>query len=317
MKTTTLDSFPADLDSVALESPHATFYHSGVWLHSVAAAYPRLSLRCIVAEDGGRPVGYLPYFVSRRGPLARAWSLPFGTYGGPACIDDEAAPILLDAFARVLGRGGVVETGWVDFRNLTRADAPETWYETHLVDLTVGFDRLFEERFATQRRQRVRRARKLGVSVRRVEDEDGLGEYYRIFRDRIAGFGGPSLYHEALYRELFGRGKDTVRLYMAYLDDAVVGGHLNFCYKDTVIAWYGVVAGQHQRTQAGTLLYAVCMQEACEEGFATYNLGASLNKASLIHFKESLGGVAHRYPVHVTRSLLGRVIRALRTGGSR
>jgi lipid II:glycine glycyltransferase (peptidoglycan interpeptide bridge formation enzyme) len=86
-----------------------------------------------------------------------------------------------------------------------------------------------------------------------------------------------------------------------------VGGHLNFYYKDVVIAWYGVVAKEHESTQAGTLLYTECIRDACNNGFRTYNLGASLGKASLAHFKESLGGVAHRYPVHATRTLLGRV----------
>lgn len=316
MKTTTLDTFPVELDDVALDSPHATFYHSRVWLESVAAAYPRMQFRCIVAEDGGRPVGYLPFFIARRGPLRRAWSLPFGTYGGPACLEDDATGVLLDAYALVLREAGIIEVGWVDFRTLTRVDDPEDWYETHLVDLTVGFDRLFAEKYAVQRRQRARRAERLGVTVERSEDPEGLRAYYRIFRAKVKSFGRESFYNERLYQELFARGGDSVRLHLAYQDGRVVGGHLNFHYKDTVIAWYGVVAKESERSQAGTLLYAQCMREACEEGFATYNLGASLGKSSLVHFKESLGGVAHRYPVHVTRSLIGRLV-ATRRGNRR
>jgi CelD/BcsL family acetyltransferase involved in cellulose biosynthesis len=261
--------------------------------------------RCIVAEDGGAPVGFLPYFVSERGPLRRAWSLPFGTYGGPVGVDDVVARTLLDEYRRTLSRAGWIEVGWIDFHN--RIAAAERWYETHVVDLTGGFETVWNERFAVQRRQRTRRAERLGVTVARSRGDEALRGYFDIFRSRIEGFGRDMLYTEALYRELFARGGDRVRLYLARLDDAVIGGHLNFYYRDSVIAWYGVVAREHEGTQAGTLLYTECIRDACNEGFRTYNLGASLGKASLVHFKESLGGVAHRYPVHVTRTVLGRL----------
>jgi CelD/BcsL family acetyltransferase involved in cellulose biosynthesis len=283
--------------------------------------------RCLVAEDGGTVVGYLPIFVTRKGPLARAWSLPFGTYGGPVAINEDAVPLLLEAYARLLGRGGVIEVGWVDFTILGAVESPLDWYETHLVDLTVGFDRLYEEHFAVQRRQRTRRAERLGVTVRRTRDEADVQAYFDIFRAKLEGFGRDNLYPEALYKALFARGGDSVRLYIADHDGRVIGGHFNFHYKDTVIAWYGVVAKEHERLQAGTLLYTECMRAACDEGYTTYNLGASLGKRSLIHFKESLGGVAHRYPVHVSRSIVGKLAaranrakrakRAKRAGGHR
>jgi len=307
MTITTVDTFPGELDDVALASPQATFYHAGVWLESVAAAYPRLSLRCIVAREGAETLGYLPYFVSARGPLRRVWSLPFGTYGGPVAREEAVARALLQHYRR-LRSAGVVEVGWVDFQNLAEVREDDRWYETHLVDLSVGFDELWSKKFATQRRQRARRAERLGVTVQRCDDADGLREYFNIFRARIEAFGRRNLYPESLYEELFARGGDAVRLYLAYHEDKVVGGHLNFYYKDTVTAWYGVVAEEHEHLQAGTLLYAECMRDACREGFRSYNLGASLGKPSLIHFKESLGGVAHRYAVHASRSLLGRIV---------
>lgn len=313
MKISTLDAFTPELDQVALESPYATFYHTGTWLQSVAAAYPRMSLRCLVAEQDGRVAGYLPYFITRRGPLRRAWSLPFGTYGGPACVIDDAARPLLEAYAALLSRPGLIETGWVDFRKLTRTDEPDAWYEAHLVDLTVGYDRVFAEKFSKKRRQRVRGAQRLGIAVERDRAGAGLGDYYRIFADKIEGFGRRPLYPEHFYRELLDRGRDRVRLYMAYRDGTPLGGHLNFYFKDTVIAWYSVVSKEHERTQVGSLLFAACMRDACEEGYATYNLGASIGKDSLTRYKRSLGGVPHRYPVHVTRSLLGRLVERVRS----
>jgi hypothetical protein len=65
-------------------------------------------------------------------------------------------------------------------------------------------------------------------------------------------------------------------------------------------------------THAGTLLYVACMREACDEGFRTYNLGASLGKRSLVEYKQSLGGVPHRYRMLRRRRLGGRIAALLR-----
>jgi hypothetical protein len=89
---------------------------------------------------------------------------------------------------------------------------------------------------------------------------------------------------------------------------------LNFYYRDSVTAWYGMTSTRAGDTQAGTLLYAVCMREACEAGFTAYNLGASLGRRSLIEYKESLGGTARVYRTLVRRRLLGSLAALARRG---
>src|SRR5512134_1801356 len=117
MNIAVLDSLPPELDPLADTAPRATFYHTRVWLESLAAAYPRMALRCIVASDGGTVRGFLPFFVSRRWPFRAAWSLPFGTYGGPVSAAADVDRALLDAFRRELARPGTIEAGWVDFHD--------------------------------------------------------------------------------------------------------------------------------------------------------------------------------------------------------
>ena len=49
MRIETLDNFPAELDNLALESPEATFYHTGSWLLSLADAFPAMVFRTLVS----------------------------------------------------------------------------------------------------------------------------------------------------------------------------------------------------------------------------------------------------------------------------
>jgi CelD/BcsL family acetyltransferase involved in cellulose biosynthesis len=95
----------------------------------------------------------------------------------------------------------------------------------------------------------------------------------------------------------------------------VVGGHFNFYFKDTVTAWNGITTPESNHLQPGTLLYAHCLREACAEGYRVYNLGGSLNKQSLIDFKESLGGVPYSYTQYRRQSLLKRATARLRRFG--
>ncbi len=318
MKIDLLDTFPAELDAVADASPLATFYHTSAWLLSFAEAYPRLRLRCLVARDGEAAVAYLPYFVSRRGPFSVLWSLPFGTYGGPVGrSDDTACEELLRAYRRQLSRPGVIEIGWVDFRN-ARGDgsAGAIASETHVVDMTGGFDVVWNSRYDKARRRRARRAEEAGIVVERGDGLHDVIRFFGVYRERLRDWDGGEGHPQQLFTSLVSRGGERVRLYLACQGEELLGGHLNFYYKDEVIAWYGMASARGGELQAGTLLYATCMREACEAGYRSYNLGSSLGKASLIEYKESLGGVVYRYPTFRRRRLAARVAAALRGGSA-
>ncbi|UCG50953.1 MAG: hypothetical protein JSW58_12230, partial [Candidatus Latescibacterota bacterium] len=116
MRVEILDRFPPDLNEVALDSPQATFYHTDVWIKSISEAYPSMKFRCLVAEDGGEIVGYLPFFVMSKGPTRSFWSLPFGTYGGPVSRgDDHVSGVLLERYTKMRWERGAREVGLVDF----------------------------------------------------------------------------------------------------------------------------------------------------------------------------------------------------------
>jgi CelD/BcsL family acetyltransferase involved in cellulose biosynthesis len=307
-----VDAWSGELDELLAGASGATFYHTGAWLRALGDAYPRMSLRLLVARDGGTLLAFLPYFESRRGPLRTLWSLPFGTYGGPVG-EARAKDELWREYRSLVSSPGVIDVGCIDRDSLLTADGWETTeLSTHVVDISRGFDQLWREQFDKPRRRRVRRAEELGVTVRRGSGERDMAGFMQVYRERLQGWKSGGGHPEALFFALVEHGGDSVRLYVAEHEGAIVGGHLNFYYKDAVIAWYGMTSARAGDTQAGTLLYSVCMREACEAGFRTYNLGASLGKQSLIEYKESLGGAPHSYRMLRRRRLGGRVAALVR-----
>jgi CelD/BcsL family acetyltransferase involved in cellulose biosynthesis len=321
MRVTTIDTFPDELDDIARCSPRGTYYHTGAWIGSLVATYPGLSFRCLIAEDGGEVRGYLPFFYTRRGPFRTAWSMPFGTYGGPVSVSGDADRALLEAYERVLSGLDVVKVGWVDFSG-TDAESTGAWEaggcSTHLVDISVGFENVWADKIERQRKKRSRRAERLGVAIRRKQSDDDVRRYYSIYSDRIEGWGGGDKYPRQLFFELLARSGDSARLYVAFRGDDFLGGHLNFYFKDMVTSWNGVTSIESNHLQPATALYIHCMKEACEEGYSRYNLGGSLNKQSLIDYKESLGGEPFQYFQYQRSSIVGRVLSGVkRIGGLR
>ncbi len=312
MRVVVVDTFPPELDAVADASPRATFYHTSAWLSSLAQAYPKLHLRCLVAEDNGRPVAYLPYFTTRRGPFQSLWSLPFATYGGPVG-DDAAARELLSVYRRELGRRVVLEVSWVDYYNaLDPASGEVQPALTHVVDISPGFDVVWRERFDNSRRRRARRAQEAGVVVRRATEAADVHSFFDVYRARLERWEARSGHPEALFQSLLARGGERVWLYLATHEDEVVGGQINFYHRDTVTSWYGMASRRGNELHAGMLLYTTSMREACAAGFRACNLGASLGKASLIAFKRALGGEPHEYRMVTHRRRVGRLLAAAR-----
>lgn len=313
MKLETLDRFVPALDEVAERCDAATFYHSGVWIESLAEVLPELQFRCLVLGDG-RPQAYLPYFLAESRFGHSCWSLPFGTYGGPvAGPEGGATEQLLKAFLGLRHQPHVSEVGLVDYRNeVALSDLDVEQVSTHVLDLRPGFDAIWGA-FDKSKRRQARKAEREGIEVREAESVDEVVAYYRIYEQRSEQWHQRVRYPEALFVNLFERGRGrSVRLFLSRLGNRIIGGHLNFYYKDTVIAWNGVT-DQHSRAhQASTALYAACIRHACEGGFHRYNLGGSVGRESLVAYKESLGGVLYSYRLLRWRSLRRKMAAAIR-----
>ncbi|MBP2680333.1 MAG: hypothetical protein H6Q78_196 [Candidatus Krumholzibacteriota bacterium] len=303
------DRFSPALDELALGSPDATFYHTGLWIECLSRVFPSLVFRCLVAAEGSEVLGYLPFFESKKGPLTALWSLPFGTYGGPVTRgDDRVRAALARAYADLRKEGGVHEIGLVDYSSrLDPSGFRPAESSTHVIDLSGGFEAIWEGVFEKSKRRQTRKAMKEGLAVAETRSPADIAAYYEVYAARVDAWGERFRYPRPLFDELLGRGGENVKLFVARRGGDLLGGHLNFYFKDAVIAWNGVVRDTADGTQASTLLYAECIRLACESGRREYNLGSSLGKRSLVDYKESLGGVPRVYRTLRWRSPAGEI----------
>ncbi len=310
MRVEWVEGFCAEAFALAARAPEATFYHTHAWSAALVRAFARMRAGALLVRDGGDVVGAMPFVDVHVGPAVRRWSMPLGTYGGPltepgldASAREAVRRALLDAFFRSR-RGRVIDVGFVDFPGI--GDVPGTravTSTTHMVALDADFDVVVRERFASDRRKRMRNARRLGVTVRRARSAADVDAFYRVYLGRVRELGGTPPHPRVLFDALLELGADgAVRLHVAEHEGRIVGGHCNFHFADTVIAWYGMVDAVGRRVQAGTLLYAECLREACEEGYRWYNLGSSAGRESLERYKESLGGVRREYVARLRRA---------------
>ncbi len=302
----------------------ATFYHTGAWLRSLADAYPRLT----TALPRGRATGQAPVGVpavlrlASRTVLRTLWSLPFGTYGGPVGDAERAVcGELLLAYRRAarVARGARDRVGRLPEHASTADGADAIPGETHVVDISGGFDVVWHERFDKSRRRRACVARRKPASS--VERALELRRRDPFLRTCIAN--GCATGTEA---------RDTRSSFSPAWWRAAVSASASIspstraksCWAGTSTSttrmksspgtgWPRRAAGNSRRARC---LYATCMREACEAGFRSYNLGASLGKASLIEYKQSLGGVAYPYRIFRRRRLAARVAAALRSGSA-
>lgn len=314
MQLTVLDQFTPELDQVAEKSTQATFYHARLWTECLSRVFSSMSYRCIVAEEGGDVLGYLPFFIISKGPVRIHWSMPFGTYGGPAVLEgSDVYHALLNKYANLGKQLWVYETVFIDYSNRCPGPPFETsGLLTHLIDLEGGFDKIWSDSFDKSKRKQTKRAERRGVSVIESTSLGEAARFYDIYASRVRAHGGKIHYPQKLFIDLVKNSGRNVKLFLSYHENQLLGGQLCFYYKDMVIAWYGSTTMESRDLQASTSLYAHCIRHACEHGYKWFNLGGSIGKDSLMDYKMSFGGVPHQYNFSLRRSPMGKIAAVLK-----
>ncbi len=302
---------PDEIESFARAHPEATFFHTAAWLEPLAASFPRYDIFWLAEREGGALAGAMPVARVPRGPFHHLLSLPFGAYGDPLALSAGAREALFERFfaqarsplcltASIHLFGGRIPAA------LPRGAAIRT-EECRLVPLAGGIEEVWN-RASGKRRQLARRGERAGLAVRFLESEEEVRRFHAIYAAESRGWGGIHPYPERLFIELWRRRAEGVAMTGAFLGVELLGGHVDFFHGAMGQAWQGGMTPRANEYEAASLCIRRAMAEACDRGMPTFNLGSSAGERGIVFFKESLGGVEHRYPVVTMRGAAGRLL---------
>jgi lipid II:glycine glycyltransferase (peptidoglycan interpeptide bridge formation enzyme) len=172
----------------------------------------------------------------------------------------------------------------------------------HVLDLSGGYDTVWNERFKRDTRTRIRNAQKNGLHIELDTTGRLIPVFYELLErsfDRWA-----RIQHEpAALTRFRGRRRDPIakfhaladalgerfRLWLATLDDRPVAAIIVLQGRNAHItrsAMDEVVAG---RTKANYLLHHLAIEDACNAGCRSYHMGESGSSRGLAQFKTRFG----------------------------
>ena len=270
--------------------PQASIFHHPAWLGLLAEQYRYPVAAAAVFDAAGEPVAGLPLaLVASRLTGRRLVALPFSDVCPPLLAPGTHSDAL-----QLLARAVEAERRRRDLPLIVRApfaqlDRPVDRFHLHVVDLRGGLAEA-ERCYASRTRRHVRKARRLGVEIRRRVDPEALEEFYALHlrtRRRLGVPTQPKAFVRAL-AGLFDRGLGFVAVARFEGEPIAASVFLrtgrNLTYK------YGASDERYLHTRPNNLIFADVIKSACDEGLTTLDLGRTdLGQDGLSAFKRSLG----------------------------
>ncbi|MBD3367955.1 MAG: GNAT family N-acetyltransferase [Candidatus Eisenbacteria bacterium] len=284
------------------EDPEATFFHTPTWSGFLEETFDDHRTRVLVAVEDGEDVAFLPYIERARLGLRLLESMPFGTYGGPVVGRDAprgTAAALVEAFASLARSPGVAMAQMVDVSGRTAGEAPGLVRETgtmQVVDLTEGYEAALA-RFRPSARNKLRKASKAGVTVRRASGRDDFLAYHGLLAESARRWGAEAPHDDAFFERLADVDDEGVQMWLAEHEGRVIGGDLNFAYGRMIMNWGNASSDAGRKHASNNMLHAHAMRVGAEAGFEVFNMGASRDLPGVRAFKASLGASDVEYMV--------------------
>ena len=292
---------PAGLDELA-GLPAASFFQRADWLRAVARAAPRYRPFVVGVEDSrGALQAAVPCLAVTRLGLTRLYAGAWGTYGGVLARTPEAAAAAAAALDRIAGSRRIALVRVHDFAGSVVAAGVEAdaWRRRpeacQVLDLADDPDPLFHDAFTPQNRNKIRKAEKLGVQVRRANDAPALALYARLYRESARRWGVRRRLDSRFFAAL--AGVEGVDVWLAERDGEAVAALLNLRGGGQIMNWGNVSRSEAWELAPNNLLHWRAIAAACTDrsGPRLYNFGGSAGLPGVHAFKAAFGARTHTY----------------------
>jgi lipid II:glycine glycyltransferase (peptidoglycan interpeptide bridge formation enzyme) len=165
-----------------------------------------------------------------------------------------------------------------------------------VLDLPADPEVLFRDAFTTQNRNKIRKAEKLGVRVRRANDAASLALYATLYHDSARRWNMARPQPRALFEAL--ADVPGVDCWLAERDGETIAGLLNFTCGGQVMNWGNASRRDAWGASPNNLLHWRALEAACRaaEGPRLYNFGASAGLPGVETFKAAFGARVRVHP---------------------
>jgi lipid II:glycine glycyltransferase (peptidoglycan interpeptide bridge formation enzyme) len=170
-------------------------------------------------------------------------------------------------------------------------------YKTNLTAPFLHFilevDRPFEavlKAYDPTTRNKVSKANRNGITVRRVELEEGLDAYYPIFYQTMMKL-KVLPFEKRLFKTVSQYFQDEARLFLAYDEGLVVAGILAFEWNGTLWIWSNASDPRFLKKASNNAVYSAVIEYACHTPSLHYvDFGSTIPNTPHHTFKKGWGG---------------------------
>lgn len=293
---------PGDWDAaVAGSGQPFRFSHRAAAGVALAAAYASYAYRPhrVRYDDGTCLLLPLVAVQRRLGPLSMLLAMPLGLEGRPLTVSGQPAAEHLTSLL------GALEAGRLDISGGIGGSPPAAGrvspLSTHVLDLTPGYETIWSDSFPAKTRNMCRKAERSGLVVERDERAEAISAYVALYRSSAAAWGYAEAPHPGvLFEQLIGSG--FAELWVARLEETIVGGAVMLCGSDDLLYWSGAMNREFRHVAPSNAIIRAAVEDACGRGISYLDFGASTGLSGVEAFKRSFGAEEHRYTsVSLTR----------------
>jgi hypothetical protein len=269
----------------------------------------------VCAREGDTLLAAMPVTVFEKFCVRAVFSSGFGLHGGPICrpgYESHVIEELLNTFASQFLGPLTVLVSVQDFSGsgalLPRWGFDAAPVSTHVMSLPRSYEEL-PKRGKSDAKFGARKAAKVGIQTSRSKDPSDFEQWQHLCSANYIGHGRrpyPSALYRAVARHI--QDTDTMRFYVAKLDDRVVGGSLQVFALRQAYYWMSATDPEFRNCGVNDLVFQAVFVDAIEEGIASFDFGPSPAGAEgLARFKEKWGGLKKCYYQYSYSRALGRI----------
>lgn len=272
------------------DHPQATAFHRAEWLDAVAAGTGNRAL-ALVAEVGGRVVGYLPLSEVHSPLFGRLLASTGFAVGGGLLLDPgtDAAPLwraveelaIRRSCPAIELRGGVMpqgEAGW----------ALKT--EAHCGFVLSLADDDESQLLAVPRKQRaeVRKGLERDLRVTVGSAEPDRAAHYAVYAESVRNLGTP-VFPRALFDAVLDRFGEDADILTVWQGEQPVASVLSLYHRRAVLPYWGGGTRAARPLRANDRMYFELMCHARARGCGQFDFGRSKTGSGAYHFKRNWG----------------------------